>query len=453
MGFLFYIVYVVCALVRPVEQFAPGLEPLRLMLVLWILAFISAVMEALSRHEMAARPAHLWVLLWLVLAVPLSNLARGAPGDAMAAFAEFSTPAMLLVLTVLNVTNAQRLRITCWALLASVAWLVALSLYSYHTGWRMLTFVISQVENENAEMTDPEWLVSAASDLSGRFLWRLRAVGFMSDPNDFAQSIVMVMPLLLLAYRPGAWLRNLGLVAAPAGAFLYAISLTASRGAIFGLGTLAYFLLRPRLGRWWSFLVLGVLGAAGFLLKSGGREISAKEDSAGQRIDAWYEGLLMLKSHPLFGVGYARFTEHHEITAHNSFVLGFAELGFFGYTAWIALIVMAFLGIKQVLEHANRQHPAWSQTRLLQACLASFLACAWFLSRTYQPTLFLLLGLCIAAAHCAWQPLQAAQQPVHWAVRGAKGENPQPPLFWVRATLVTVVLSVVAVNAFVRFSR
>jgi putative inorganic carbon (hco3(-)) transporter len=453
MGFIFYVVYMVCALVRPVEMFASGLEPFRPMLVLWVLAFVSALFEALSKHQMAARPAHLWVLLWLVVAVPMSNLMGGEMGVAVASFAEFSTPAMLLVLTVLNVTNAQRLRITCLALLGSVAWLVALSVYSYHSGWRMLTFVVSQVEDENAALPDPDWMISAASDVSGRFLWRLKAVGFMGDPNDFAQSMIMVMPLLLLLYRPGAWLRNMGLVAAPAAGFLYAISLTASRGALFGLAALAYFALRPRLGRGRALMVLGILGVAGFLLKSGGREISAKEDSAGQRIDAWYEGLLMLKSHPLFGVGYGRFTEYHDLTAHNSFVLGFAELGFFGYTAWMALIVMAFLGIKQVLEKGSPQHPAWAQARFLQACLASFLACAWFLSRTYQPTLYLLLGLCIAAAHCAWQSDKPVQKSVHWAVRGAKSDNPAPPLFWVRATLITVVMSVIAVNAFVRFSR
>jgi putative inorganic carbon (hco3(-)) transporter len=456
MGFLFYIVYFVCALVRPVELFAPDLEPLRPMLVLWILAFVSAIFEAFSKNEMAARPSHLWVLLWLVVAIPVSNLVRGAMGEASAAFAEFSTPAMLLVLTVLNVTNAQRLRITCWALLGSVVWLAALSVYSFHTGWRMMTFAVSQVENENIEAPNPDWIASAASENSGRFLWRLRAVGFMSDPNDFAQSMIMVLPLLWLAYRRRAWLSNLFFIAAPAGSLLYAISLTASRGALFGLAALAYFALRSWLSRTKATLLLGAMGAAAFLLKSGGREISAKEDSAGQRIDAWFEGLMMLKSHPLFGVGYGQFVEHHDLTAHNSFVLGFAELGFFGYTAWIALIVMAFLGIQQVinnLEKIGPNHPAYLPACLLQACLAGFLACAWFLSRTYQPTLYLLLGLCIAAAYCAWKPLQASQKSPHWAVRGAKSENLQPPLFWLRATLITVVLSIVGVDAFVRFSR
>jgi putative inorganic carbon (hco3(-)) transporter len=458
MGFFFYIVYVVCALVRPVELFVPDLEPLRPMLVLWILAFVSALFEAFSKHEMAARPAHLWVLLWLVVAIFVSNLVRGAMGVAVASFAEFSTPAMLLVLTVLNVTNAQRLRTTCWALLCSVAWLAALAVYSYHTGWRMLTFVVSQVENENIETPNPDWMVSAATEDSGHFLWRLRAVGFMSDPNDFAQTMIMVMPLLLLAYRRGAWIRNLIFIAPPAAGLLYAISLTASRGSLFGLAALSYFALRSRLSRVKALLLLGAMGTAAFLLKSGGREISAKEDSAGQRIDAWFEGLLMLKSSPLFGVGYGQFVEHHDLTAHNSFVLGFAELGFLGYTAWIALIVMAFLGLQQVMNNVDKigkNHPAWLPACLLQACLAGFLACAWFLSRTYQPTLYLLLGLCIAVAYCAWKPVEALSpsKPAHWALRGGAGQNLQPPLFWVRTSLLTVVLSVVAVSAFVRFSR
>jgi hypothetical protein len=42
---------------------------------------------------------------------------------------------------------------------------------------------------------------------------------------------------------------------------------------------------------------------------------------------------------PVFGVSYNSFTDHHERTTHNSFVLCFAELGLLGYFTWLALVV------------------------------------------------------------------------------------------------------------------
>ena len=45
----------------------------------------------------------------------------------------------------------------------------------------------------------------------------------------------------------------------------------------------------------------------------------------------------MLKSKPVFGVGYGRFTEFHRKVAHNSFVQTAAELGMLGAFVFIAI--------------------------------------------------------------------------------------------------------------------
>jgi O-antigen ligase len=111
----------------------------------------------------------------------------------------------------------------------------------------------------------------------------------------------------------------------------------------------------------------------------------------------------MLRRQPLFGVGYNSFTDHHDLTAHNSFVLCFAELGLIGYFTWLALIVTAFRDVNQVAALPGKGAEVVSRfyAAMLRSSLLGFLTCAFFLSRTYTPPLFLLLALCIVTRHCA----------------------------------------------------
>src|SRR5690606_7398910 len=171
---------------------------------------------------------------------------------------------------------------------------------------------------------------------------------------------------------------------------------------------------------------------------TGGRGFSSKEESAGSRIDAWYEGIQMFKNHPMFGVGYGNFMDHHYLTAHNSFVLGFAEMGLFGYFMWIALLVLSFKSVNAVSHHAPADSLERTGGLLLRAALGGYLTCAWFLSSTYLPILFVLMALCAGAFACA---SFRSDLPPESVLRR--------PLSWFAASLKMVVLSFVAVYAFV----
>ena len=162
--------------------------------------------------------------------------------------------------------------------------------------------------------------------------------------------------------------------------------------------------MRNALGVVKTGILVGVLlGAVVVTNVAGGRGFSAQEESAGERILAWSEGLTMLRHQPLFGVGYNSFTDHHDRTAHNSFVLGFAELGLIGYFAWLALVVTAFRDVNQVanLSEEGAEVVSRPYAAMLRSSLLGFLTCAFFLSRTYAPPLFLLLALCAATWRCA----------------------------------------------------
>jgi O-antigen ligase len=175
---------------------------------------------------------------------------------------------------------------------------------------------------------------------------------------------------------------------------------------------------------------------------AGGREFSTQEQSASQRIDAWYDGLQMFRGQPLFGVGYGAFTDHHPLTAHNSFVLCFAELGLFGLLPWVALLVLAWRELSQVTRYAEPGSPQARMAEALRVALLGFMACAWFLSRTYQPLLYLLLGLCLAAAWSARFAAMHAESPQYW-----------PAPRWPLASTLAAFGSILAVYLFVILER
>jgi putative inorganic carbon (hco3(-)) transporter len=445
MSFALFIVYILFTYLRPFETIVPDLAPYRPMLILWALTFISAGARALTRNEVAARPIHFWLLGALIVTIALSQIANQWAGGALPAVAEFSTAAMLMVLCLLNLTSLRRLQITCVVIACSVVFLAGLSIYSFHTGFMATELVLRQVASDDEEVDTPAEVqdyAAPADDKTGTFLIRVRSVGFLNDPNDFAQTMVMVLPLLWWFYAPGRKLRNLVVVAVPVALLGYATYLTHSRGALLGIAALGLLAGQRMLGLVRT-LLLATLVVAGMSVASfGGRELSTKEQSAAQRIEAWQEGLSMLRRQPLLGVGYGNFTDHHYLTAHNSFVLCFAELGLVGYFAWLGLIVLTFKGLEQAVRLAPADAPERRLAMMLRASLTAFLACAWFLSRTYSPGLFVLLALCVAS----W-----------FTARQINGPPPQSEtqelLRWRMSTLLAMIASIAAVYVFVLVQR
>jgi O-antigen ligase len=207
------------------------------------------------------------------------------------------------------------------------------------------------------------------------------------------------------------------------------------------LAALSIFPLHRWLGNLRTGILVSALALFVFGVNFGGREVSSGEASASLRIDAWSDGLNLLKAKPLFGVGYGNFLDHHERTAHNSFVLCFAELGLLGYFLWMGLIVIAYLGLENVLRHPLPSTPEGDLASILRTSLVAFLVCAWFLSRTYQPSLYILLALCISTWQC--DPRIRSNS----LVNEAYGAIPR----WQRPTLLMMFASIATVYLFVAF--
>ena len=248
------------------------------------------------------------------------------------------------------------------------------------------------------------------------WFYRLRGQGQINDPNDFAQLIVCVLPLMFFFWQKKKKVRNFLFVLVPVGILLWGAFLTHSRGSILALMAVLIVALRKKIGTVPS-LVLGALffvgaSATGY---TGGRDISAS--SGEDRTELWGDGLQLLKSHPLFGIGFGQMPDAIGKTAHNTIVVCAAELGLCGLFFWSMFL---FPSVRDALVVAwpknviEKKTPVMSDTsfalpppgasmpdeaeirklgRLLILSFVGFMVTGWFLSRAFVLTLFLLGGL------------------------------------------------------------
>lgn len=443
MSFAIYLIFLVLVFLRPVEIFIPDLAAIyRPMMVLSLVTLLTAAVAALRAGVLTQHRQYIGVLFGFVGAIIASNLAMNYFSGVLDSVVVFSFPLLVILSTICSVTSVNRLRAICIVLvLCSVAMSIE-GIAAYHRGFMVDQLVLAQHGSEEDEATGAESNDIPADDTSGAVLWRVRNLGFLSDPNDLAQMLVVAIPMLIGLFVRGRWFFNAALLLPAFGSLLYTIYLTHSRGALFGLAAALSMMFYRTIGLVRTGLLLG-MGAvlASALNFSGGRDISFGEESAAIRIDAWSSGLEMLRAHPLTGIGFGMFTDFHYATAHNSLVLCFAELGLIGYLFWLGLLVLAFRILSRAVSHSPPESDEARWARILRASLVGFLACAVFLSRTYQPTLFLLLGLCAPCYFLARLRGQAG---------GPQSLGPPEAIPWWRVTFALEFLTIMAIYVIVR---
>jgi O-antigen ligase len=233
---------------------------------------------------------------------------------------------------------------------------------------------------------------------------RIQYIGIFNDPNDLGLLFATAIPMAVFLSTLRGLLSRLFWLACAALLF-YGTYLTNSRGALLAVLVVAGAYVWYRRG----FLTAGTLGVVGLacmkLLSSRMQELDPDEESAFGRVDAWYEGLHMFLSHPVFGVGAGNFTEYNDLTAHNSFVLVLAETGFVGYMLWLAFVGYGFWMMLTVLRYKpeaiddSARAKAWlgeqrmALTLLLSLC--GLYSAAFFLSRSYMVVMYLLAAMVV----------------------------------------------------------
>lgn len=408
MAFAFSILYLVIYYLTPEAVFGP-LAAYRIELILAALVmFVS--LPALSRTFLNKTP-QTFALVGLTMAVVLSIVVGLRwPGGAVPAFLGFIPNAFAFFLVCLHCNSRKKLQ-------AIVAMLLFVCLFVIAHGWRDQLQGFSDSQTLQPGFEGSPYLMAMRND-AGNWIYRLRGLGEIHDPNDFGQLIVCTIPLAFIFWRPKKSARNFVLVLLPVGLLLLGAFMTHSRGALVALMMVAVLAARRRIGTLPALAIgAGLFAAALALHFTGGRAISA--DSGEDRTSLWGQSLELFKAHPLFGVGIdqmANYTDTHH-TAHDSVAVCAAELGSFGLFFWSLFLfptirnALALAAPAQVSEgkpipperdlfpssrvksEVFEPEEINDMGRLLVLSLFGFLFAGWFLSRALVLTLFLLGGM------------------------------------------------------------
>ena len=375
--FLFIVLYLILVIIRPQDY--PQLAELGIPLLPLTLA-ISVLFWLFSGRRPLDAPQYPLMLLWF-LAILMSEAANGWFGGVSEQLGQFG-PVVAAFFVVAQAINSRRrvLQVMAVFVLCTVVLAVhGIEQVELGTGWTGVPLIQDG---------------------------RIQYLGIFNDPNDLGLLFVMVLPMALYLSAGGGWmgLKRLFWLAA-AGAILYAIVLTDSRGTLLSVVALLGVYVWRRKGIMMAGIMGTVVLAAMLALPSRLQELDVEEASAYGRVEAWYQGLQMAAANPLFGVGATRFAEFNaNLTAHNSFVLVLAETGFFGFTMWLAFVSYCFMMTLAVLRHRPELADAAAETdwRREQAIaltlflsLVGFFSAAFFLSRSYIVLLYLLAGLVV----------------------------------------------------------
>jgi putative inorganic carbon (hco3(-)) transporter len=367
------LLYLVLTIVRP-QDYMPMLVGVPLLPVVLVLAFMCWLV---SHAKTFAAPQFLLLPAFLVVLM-LSQVTNGWSGGALDQLTKFGPMVIAFFVFAACCTSRQRV-------------VVAMVVF-------VLCSIVLALHGVEQHRTGIGWTGMPMSDDG-----RIQYVGIFNDPNDLGLLFAATLPMaFFLRHRSSSalprwfWLAGAALL-------LYGTYLTNSRGAMLAVLLVAGIYVWYRRG----ILTAGTLGILGLaclkMLSSRMQELDAGEESASGRVDAWYAGMRMFLSHPLFGVGAGNFTEYNDLTAHNSFVLVLAETGFVGFMLWLAFVGYTFWMVLTVLRHKPepamdtersrrwQDEQAMALTLLLSLC--GLFAAAFFLSRSYMIVLYLFAAL------------------------------------------------------------
>lgn len=395
----------VVLIARP-QEFIPALQRIPLLYLLCGLALLGLVLDwRLRRLQPLTSPAFNWAMLfwlWVLLC------------DAFTPSASFVARAIeiaiLLVFFGVLSLSVQRFRTFQTVAATLLATSTFLAIVCYHQGLQPKEcLILGAIGGEgvpsgfecdtNADCKEMESFDESRCEHFGMFGTysieeRVRYRGQLNDPNEVAMTICCLGLSFALAFIIR---EKRGRARVFYGAIVLLIVLTVlrtgSRGGLLVMMGIPGAYAIKRYGM--KALVGG--GAVGAILFSvGARGGGNADESTELRYEAWAEGLGMLKRSPIFGVGHRLFTENHGLTAHNSYVLAFSELGLPGFVLFVSVIYMSiktmFVGLKR-LDHipGAAVARAWGMAMLASLCGMTFQIST--LSFSYHSVLWIIVGM------------------------------------------------------------
>jgi len=425
MLFFLLCLYISLYYIRPFE-WVPGLVGTPIFLVLGVVSILALLFAWVSGTIRLFRYKTDVMMVGFVAAIVLSHLSHGYFGGAIDGVRDF-LPAIVGYFLVAHALDSEK------KIKGFVFLLTGLTVFFAWQAW------LQSVHGVSFGGMEP--LVQYQYDDEGARvgLSRVRWFGMFNDPNDLGLALVLPVPFLLDRLMNRKYLLA-GLCLPP---LFYALYLTNSRGAMLALlaSVFTYLVLRFRSMKG---VVVGLALAAVLMVFGPSRmaQMSAGEDSAYGRVEAWYAGFQMFKSNPVFGVGKGMFTDFHELTAHNSFVQVLAELGVVGAFFFLGMFFYPLRWGKMNLFRESESPESEQSRRFLAAGLAAgvgLLASIFFLSRAYILLPFMAFALVMAGIRSLG------------GVQGGIRKEEAPEDFSWRTVGGLVLVQIVGINLLVKF--
>jgi O-antigen ligase len=296
--------------------------------------------------------------------------------------------------------------------------------------------------------------VIAGRLFAGQIAGRFKLTGTtMSDPNDYAAQLILILPCLLLVVVSTSQFMVGRIVAA--GVFLYGlylILLTGSRGGLIAIVIAILFCLwrlRPSQKILAASIVIllvcttpfvvpqriltrfsTIFQSANFAEKD--PDLAAAASGEARRY-LLKQSILATLSHPIFGVGAGQFQNYEGRKAreaglrgswhetHNSFTQVSSEIGIPALLFFLAAIIATYRMLDSVYRTARRMRPTKETQQItatafcLLISLIGFCTASFFLSLAYRFYLPALTGLAIAlyrAVQQKWRPAFASTENV-----------------------------------------
>jgi O-antigen ligase len=428
MGLFLTLLYILTAYLSPSTIFGP-LAPYHLELVM---AVILLILSIPSFPKGLFRQPQMLAIGGMLAGVFISLVLTGWFGSAPQGVWAFLPDIFVYVLIVTHFKTKRHLQLVILTLFLASSYVILCGAIALHANDGSSPFLYDQGIGD------------------GIHIYRLRGLSIVGDPNDFAQVLVSLIPCMFFFWDKQKKAKNIFFVLPSVAILIVGMYMTHSRGSVIALVAIIALAARRKIGTIPAAVIAGGTFAISSALSwSGGRQISAEAGS--DRMDAWSTGLELIKQHPIFGVGFTRFTDYNSITAHNSIVVCAAELGFFGFFFWVLFLVSnirAGIGLSRMEEIEDglqeiRPEPAqaWRRTPrlkepvkqgvekiqslknrrphspmtngalrsrfqpeitlpeikrlggLMVVCLSGFLVAGWFLSRSYVMWLFIFGGM------------------------------------------------------------
>lgn len=379
----FYGVYTFIFLLylRPNDLLPLGTFPL--IKIITVLVVLTYIFSKASTGESTIITIEAKLMLFIAgLALALAPISA-SPGDTLNVLNETYSKIVIIFILLTNLLDTRERILKIWVMVSGFgAWLSFLGMRSYFRG----------------EFGTNERIKNSVG-------------GMFGNPNDLAASIDIMLPMAvvmaIMSSKKVSRLFYFGCIAI----MLLGLVITQSRGGFLGfIVTVSFLTWKLAKGR--RLLVFGMVivisGSAlvalpgSYTSKYIGRigsifDFNKDETGAAQERQAlFYHNLNNFLRRPITGVGMGNLHIYSlkELGAHNAYLETAAELGIFGFMAYIAFMVYAYRGIHRI-EKRIRDSTTKQDKQLFYMCVAlkaafiAYFICSVFASVQYQWFIYL----------------------------------------------------------------